>query len=1067
VKSYKFLLSLVLLLPFAIQADESAETEVEEVIVTGVKQALIDALEIKRNNVGVTEIISAEDIGKFPDGNLAESLARLPGIGIDRSNVEGKTISVRGLGPEYNMVTLNGRTMPTAPASFNGGRAFDFGAISSHGISRLEVYKSNNALLPSGGLGATVNMVTTRPLESPGTKLATSVLYRAEDSYEDYGNNEHDEVTPETELVFSTTGTFADGVVWGYSFSGSYHDRSNTEETTNEITYIPVQYEGAAEGLGYDIANVVGGSDNGYAFVPQSYYLKYKNNNRLRKNLQNTFQIGTDNLTLTVDNTFSSVRFASNGSAWGSWLNLPYSTSGGFTGGASGMSSADINANGTFNSFTIDSKAPFDNVLSDNDSYTSNRSVGVNLEYAVNDVLTLEYDHHESYASVVTEDVQLTFQNGSWPGYGDGLSSDNGNPYEQHAWITQLTYTANSEIPLVDYEFCRTFQTACNGVGNIDGLAASDIGSRNVLAFNNYRRNDTRQDRFVAEFDLANSETALKKVTIGLSEIVQDFSRTKYENELAAPLTNDGGTDISIWGPTAIADDLFVVFDITQLMDDSSVGGAGMTSVLTPSSFAAAAAAIEGGYWASDWEDGCTTVACYGELDDELTVEETTRSIFAQFEFEGTYNDMPWDLVAGIRYEDVGLNTPANYYAPSGTAIRKYSWDGGDGPFYDVDRDTLVTGDYVGTENNLYPSLAFSIGLTDDVVLRASYSKSSARAGLESYSPDISFNEFPSPYDYSNTGSRGNPNLGNQQTENFDLALEYYYKEGSYAAVNLFQKNISGFIEQRNVPMTFEGVYDVRLTVDGDPIQSQAEAANLYVDMGGDNYQPAYGEDFMSTDWWNKLRLAYIVYANSAWTENTYLVDGFTTTCNTDNGGEANGYFPTNNECVVGSEFLNPLMQFNVLTADNTGEGVLKGLELAVQHFIGDTDFGFAANVSILDTDSEQNPGCITCGFALPGFGNAANFSIFYDDGKLSARLSDNFRDETYAGMDQFNPLYIEARHQVDLSVTYTLDDNFAVFFEGLNLTEENVRLYSRYENALFLAQDHGSVYALGLRYKF
>jgi outer membrane receptor protein involved in Fe transport len=223
----------------------------------------------------------------------------------------------------------------------------------------------------------------------------------------------------------------------------------------------------------------------------------------------------------------------------------------------------------------------------------------------------------------------------------------------------------------------------------------------------------------------------------------------------------------------------------------------------------------------------------------------------------------------------------------------------------------------------------------------------------------------------------------------------------------------------------------------------------------------------MSTDWWNKLRLAYIVYANSAWTENPYLVDGFTTTCNTDNLGEANGYFPTNNECVVGSEFLNPLMQFNVLTADNTGEGVLKGLELAVQHFIGDTDFGFAANVSILDTDSEQNPGCITCGFALPGFGNAANFSIFYDDGKLSARLSDNFRDETYAGMDQFNPLYIEARHQVDLSVTYTLDDNFAVFFEGLNLTEENVRLYSRYENALFLAQDHGSVYALGLRYKF
>ena len=130
----------------------------------------------------------------------------------------------------------------------------------------------------------------------------------------------------------------------------------------------------------------------------------------------------------------------------------------------------------------------------------------------------------------------------------------------------------------------------------------------------------------------------------------------------------------------------------------------------------------------------------------------------------------------------------------------------------------------------------------------------------------------------------------------------------------------------------------------------------------------------MSLDWWNTLRQLYILYTNTAWTENPFLVD-MTTTCD---GQAQPDYFPVMNECVVGTENLNPLMQFNVLTADNTGEGVLKGLELAVQHFIGDTDFGFAANVSILDTDSEQNPGCISCGFALPGFGNAANFSIFY-----------------------------------------------------------------------------------------
>jgi len=144
-------------------------------------------------------------------------------------------------------------------------------------------------------------------------------------------------------------------------------------------------------------------------------------------------------------------------------------------------------------------------------------------------------------------------------------------------------------------------------------------------------------------------------------------------------------------------------------MDDSSVGGAGMTSVLTPSSFAAAAAAIEAGYWAADWGDGCTTVRCYGGIDQELMVEETTRSVFAQFEFEGEYNGMPWDLVAGVRYEDVGLNTPMNYNAPSQTEISTYSWNTpADGPYFIISYDNNVSADMTNTANNLYPSLALA-----------------------------------------------------------------------------------------------------------------------------------------------------------------------------------------------------------------------------------------------------------------------------------------------------------------------------------------------------------------------
>ena len=106
----KYLLSLILLLPlstYVISQDTDEEENVEEVVVTGIKASLIDALEIKRNKVGVTEIVTAEDIGKFPDGNLAESLARVAGISIERSNIEGSTIAVRGLGPEFNLSLIH------------------------------------------------------------------------------------------------------------------------------------------------------------------------------------------------------------------------------------------------------------------------------------------------------------------------------------------------------------------------------------------------------------------------------------------------------------------------------------------------------------------------------------------------------------------------------------------------------------------------------------------------------------------------------------------------------------------------------------------------------------------------------------------------------------------------------------------------------------------------------------------------------------------------------------------------------------------------------------------------
>src|SRR3954447_5836157 len=110
----------VLINPAFAQDQQASGEELEEIVVTGLRGSLKASMDIKRDAVGVVDAISAEDIGKFPDTNLSEALQRITGISIDRRNGEGALVTARGFGPQYNLVTLNGRQMPAADA-FGGG----------------------------------------------------------------------------------------------------------------------------------------------------------------------------------------------------------------------------------------------------------------------------------------------------------------------------------------------------------------------------------------------------------------------------------------------------------------------------------------------------------------------------------------------------------------------------------------------------------------------------------------------------------------------------------------------------------------------------------------------------------------------------------------------------------------------------------------------------------------------------------------------------------------------------------------------------------------------------------
>jgi len=247
---------------------------IDEVTVVGIRSSLRDAVSIKRSYVGTMDAIAAEDFGKFPDGNLAESLARVPGIAIDRSNVEGQTIAVRGFGPEFNLVTLNGRQMPTAPGVWVGGRSFNFGDIASPGVSAVEVFKSANSLLPSGGIGATVNMVTTKPLNVDGTLKSFSISL-VEDSTSVAGG------TPlETAFLLATNQGR-----WGVSLSGAYQERTNREEGTRESNWLIPEVMAQSEGyLRVDASNPAYTNNStrtdGYTFYQEPTAYQIKDNDR-------------------------------------------------------------------------------------------------------------------------------------------------------------------------------------------------------------------------------------------------------------------------------------------------------------------------------------------------------------------------------------------------------------------------------------------------------------------------------------------------------------------------------------------------------------------------------------------------------------------------------------------------------------------------------------------------------------------------------------------------------------------------------------------------------------------
>jgi TonB-dependent receptor len=206
--------------------------QLETVVVTGFRSSLESALRAKRDDNGIVDVIKAEDMGKFPDTNLAESLQRVPGVVIDRDAGEGRSITVRGLGQDFTRVRINGieALATTGGTDSSGGsnrsRGFDFNVFAADLFNSLTVRKSSSADVDEGSLGATVDLQTARPFDMKGFNAAVSVkgLY----------NDLSGQTSPKASFLLSNT--FADNKV-GVLFSGAYSKRQVLEEGFSTVRW--------------------------------------------------------------------------------------------------------------------------------------------------------------------------------------------------------------------------------------------------------------------------------------------------------------------------------------------------------------------------------------------------------------------------------------------------------------------------------------------------------------------------------------------------------------------------------------------------------------------------------------------------------------------------------------------------------------------------------------------------------------------------------------------------------------------------------------------------------------
>ena len=786
------------------EADTAAQDSEYEVIeVSGIRRSLVQAMDIKRSSDGVVDAISAEDIGKFPDTNLAESLQRITGVSIDRQNNEGSRVTVRGWGPQFNLITLNGRQMPAAnltATAINTDRSFDFANLASESVTGVEVYKTGRADITTGGIGATINISTHKPLSNPGTRATVAVKAINDDT------RVGDSVTPEISGLFSKT--FADDTI-GVSVVASRSERDNFA-ASGQVTsgWNTSQVTGQVlDNAGDPLLNV--GSGTAILAAPQNFMYVFEDLSRTRTNAQVTLQYApSDKVKATLDYTYSEFEQDVNRQELSAWF-------GG--GNYAGTTFTDIDAAGVVSPLVLNNTdcCDYGYGVGSWGTTNENKSFGFNVEWQATDNLKVVFDAHSSEAEAQPKDHR---------------GSNN--------IVTAGTFRRVSTM----VDFTRDIPVMIGNMNeNLDPSAI--IASGNSFR-NGYMKTDI--DQFQINGTYTFDDGIVSSIDFGASRLTME-NRTAFSLNQGGDwggLGYTGHTTGGDWNAPAgdgdgnFSDAAFTIADLNDIPGPDNIGINGQMVWVDFNQFTSDIAALYSNYptLPGNVFANCPTgTLCVNpEYSNDLRLEEEQTAFYLQANLVFDIGEMPARMKVGVRHEstDVTSNSLIPNYVDQ-------EWRTPNELILVQDGGVFASGE--GDYSSFLPNVDFQVDLTDDIVARASYSHTLARPEYD----DLQAGAVPGSsqartFDAS-VASAGDPSLDPFESKNIDLSLEFYYAEGSYASIGYYTKDVENFIgtsvEQRVIypdlvnPATGERLAEAQATVVNDGNAAQ-EIRDYYVAQG-------------------------------------------------------------------------------------------------------------------------------------------------------------------------------------------------------------------------------------------